>query len=76
MIVDINSKREYVLERFSNGFPAEANIYYECMVCGAVLPSIPNSCIKCKCGNISIDIDYGRVSVIEQEKIKVFRLKI
>lgn len=46
-----------------NGYPAGEHIAYQCLRCGARVPSRPVEFAACDCGNIKIDVDGGRVSV-------------
>ena len=53
------------------GYPAGDALFYECLNCGTVIPSQPTDSTACRCGNISLDVDYGRLSIKEH---KVARL--
>ena len=57
------------------GYPAGTDLYYECGICGDVLPSLPKDSIMCSCKNITIDADYGRISIRDHGMIKLFSLK-
>lgn len=46
------------------------NLLYECLVCGAMLPSEPRHGLHCVCRNISIDT--GQVSIRDSAKAKFF----
>ena len=70
-------KEEYKNRRYQSfnsqhGYPAGKNLFYECTKCGDVIPSMPDDSITCSCGNIRIDIDYGRVAVSDEICMKVF----
>jgi hypothetical protein len=54
------------------GYPAGESIYFECGRCGNILCSLPSDSVVCSCGNVAIDVDYGRVSVKEHSQFKVF----
>jgi hypothetical protein len=54
------------------GYPAGSNLFYECMRCGDVIPSVPLDSTSCKCRNVMIDTDYGRVSVQDHILVKLF----
>jgi hypothetical protein len=56
----------------SKGYPAGNGIYYECLKCSNIIPSLPTDSVSCQCGNISIDTDYGRVSVKDPEQMRIF----
>jgi hypothetical protein len=45
------------------GYPSGRRIVYECLDCGDNLPSLPAHAETCRCGNIAIDPDAGRISV-------------
>ena len=64
--------REYHIFNPQKGYPTGRNLYYECMRCGEVIPSIPNDSIICKCRNIAIDVDYGRISIKDHSLIRLF----
>jgi hypothetical protein len=57
------------------GYPAASHIFYECLRCGDISPSRPDRSIYCKCRNLAIDIDYGRVSVEDHSLFKIFTEK-
>jgi hypothetical protein len=48
-------------------------IYYECEICGDRLNSASEHAIACKCRNVIIDIDSGRIAVKSPEKVIVLR---
>ena len=66
------AKRQYVPFDPKAGYPAGAGMFYECGRCGEVVPSLPPDSITCRCGNIRIDVDYGRVAVSDDSQLKVF----
>ena len=43
------------------GFPVGDNLFYACDLWGDVLPSRPPDNEICSCGNLSIDIEWGRL---------------
>lgn len=47
------------------GYPAGDALFYECLNCGTIIPSRPTDSTTCRCGNISLDVDYGRLSIKE-----------
>lgn len=55
-----------------DGYPAAKNIFYECSRCGGVIPSMPDDSLCCSCRNVCIDIDAGRVSVKNDDDLKIF----
>jgi len=68
------ANRRYVDFDPKRGYPAGASLYFECGRCGSVLKSLPEDSVVCSCGNIAIDVDYGRVSVKEHGEFKVFEV--
>jgi hypothetical protein len=56
----------------ANGYPAATNLFYECLICGEVVPSLPNDSVACNCKNIMVDIDYGRLSIQDASKSRLF----
>jgi hypothetical protein len=44
----------------SSGLPCGQNIFYLCLLCRTVVPSLPEGTMHCMCRNISIDPDAGR----------------
>ena len=56
----------------ANGYPAGEKIWYECLICGVTLPSIPPHSIACTCRNVIVDVDAGRVSVKDLSRFKAF----
>ena len=53
--------------------PKNGDIFYRCMECGEVIPSIPADNIGCKCGNVFIDKDCWRLIVVNLSKLEVVR---
>ena len=54
------------------GYPAGETIRYECLVCGDTLMSIPPHAVACKCRNIIVDVDSGRVTVKDATKFRAY----
>lgn len=55
------------------GYPIGKNIYYECLICGAIVESRPEHFAECKCQNITVDTAAGRLSVTDPTKFRVFK---
>jgi hypothetical protein len=53
------------------GWPVSENLWYRCQLCNDVIPSKPSDCKSCRCGNISIDIDYARISVKQENNVEL-----
>jgi len=64
--------RAYITFDPKQGYPAALDIAYECLVCGGVLDSMGDAG-ECKCDNISVDPDAGRVFVRDSTRMKAFR---
>lgn len=67
--------RKYIEFNASNGFPAGERIRYECGICGETLLSIPQHAAACKCRNIIVDVDAGRVAVKDSSKMKAYEVE-
>jgi len=72
MMEKMKDKRIYHTYNPDDGYPAGENLYYECGKCDDVLPSLPEDSVFCSCGNIAIDVDYGRVSIKNHDAVKIF----
>jgi hypothetical protein len=70
-----SGKRVYHSFDPNAGYPAGGNLYYECVTCGVVLPSSPSDSTLCSCGNIAIDVDYGRISIKDHAAARLFSLE-
>lgn len=55
-----------------HGYPAAEGLFYECMTCGTMIPSLPPDSTSCRCHNISIDVDYGRLSIKNHDEARLF----
>jgi hypothetical protein len=65
-------KRKYREFDPSTGYPADESLYYECLRCGDIIPSLPSDNTHCRCRNIMIDIDYGRLKLQDDTQVKMF----
>jgi hypothetical protein len=59
---------------FSQGYPTGAALYYECLACGDFVPSFPDRPMGCQCGNIFMDVDAGRLSVKDGQRLRLVEL--
>lgn len=57
----------------NKGYPAGSKLYYKCNLCQVVVPSLPDDSIMCDCGNITIDVDAGRVSIKTEQQMSLLR---
>ncbi|HVS32820.1 MAG TPA: hypothetical protein VMS98_15355 [Thermoanaerobaculia bacterium] len=53
--------------------PNGSDLFYECLRCSDVIPSLPRDNIGCTCGNVFVDIDAYRVAIDDYSKIRVLR---
>lgn len=65
-------KRSYFKQDYSSGYPAGEKIFYECTSCGDVIPSMPVHAMACKCRNVIVDSDAGRISVRDASAFRIF----
>lgn len=66
------SDRNYLVVDLAKGYPVGDTICYECLICGGTLPSMPQHSGACKCRNVIVDVDAGRVAVKDSSKFKVY----
>jgi hypothetical protein len=69
-----NASREYHTFDPANGYPAANGLYYECLRCGDVVSSRPPDSTHCKCRNIMLDVDYGRLEIEDHSKVQLFSI--
>jgi hypothetical protein len=58
----------------SSQVPKDKGLYYRCLRCGDVMPSVPNDNIACKCSNIYIDVDMWRLDIADFSKMEVVKI--
>jgi hypothetical protein len=68
----MSGSKQYIPVDLNQGYPAGDEIYYECGICGDDVPSIPAHAVACRCRNIIVDVDAGRVSVKDPSKFRAF----
>jgi hypothetical protein len=51
--------------------PRGEDIYYGCLICGAVLPSDAEHAVNCKCYNLGIDVDAGRLAIQDSSQVVI-----
>lgn len=54
--------------------PASQTIFYQCLKCWTILPSVPDDNAYCSCGNISIDVDAGRAGARDENLMRVLQI--
>jgi len=64
--------RNYIEFNALNGYPAGESIFYECLICETILPSLPSHAVACKCRNVIVDTDAGRIAVKSSENMRIF----
>lgn len=64
--------RQYLSFDRQQGYPAGPGIYLECGRCGEILPSAPPDSMMCRCRNIRIDVDGGRLAVADDTLLRAF----
>jgi hypothetical protein len=74
---DKNSRRELEKRTYqeldaAKNYPVAENLYYECLVCGNVLPSMPRENASCMCRNILVNASLGRIEIRDHVKTKLF----
>ena len=52
--------------------PCKEGFFYECMKCGDIIPSKPSETIRCTCHNIMIDVDAGRIALLDPAQVRLF----
>lgn len=70
----MNDLRQYLSFDSSRGYPAGPGLFYECINCGDVIASLPAESQCCSCGNLVVDVDFGRLLFRDPTKGKLFTL--
>jgi hypothetical protein len=52
--------------------PSGKNLFYECQICGEEVASAPEYAEVCKCRNIMVDPEAGRMVFSDITEVKVF----
>lgn len=53
--------------------PKDDDLFYRCLDCGGIIPSVPSDNIGCNCGNVFIDKDCWRLVVVNLDKLEVIK---
>ena len=54
------------------GLPIGADKFLECLECGETVPLSGERNTHCKCQNIGVDADYGRVAIRDWDRVNLF----
>ncbi len=68
------TNRKYIEFNAATGYPAGTRIRYECGICGETVTSTPEYAVACKCRNIIVDADAGRIAVKDSTQMKVYEI--
>lgn len=66
-------KKKYIKYDPNKSYPTGEDIFYECLKCHTASVSVPDESWSCKCGNVMLDIDYGRLSVKDQSLFTIYK---
>lgn len=71
--VPFDPKKGYPVgpHRYFKGYPVGPHRFYKCLICSEVLPSRPKDSMQCRCGNVFIDVDAGRMGARDESKIRL-----
>lgn len=58
----------------TQGYPSGNDLFFECLFCGTIVPTLPGDNTGCACDNLQIDVDNGRVMVRNHNRLKLFAL--
>jgi len=64
--------KKYINFDPTKGYPVGLDVYFECCLCRGTLQSLPKHSVACKCRNIIVDVDAGRIAVKDIAQIKAF----
>jgi hypothetical protein len=56
--------------------PKDDDLFYHCLDCDGIIPSVPNDNVGCDCGNVFIDKDYWRLVVADLSKMEVVKVSV
>ena len=57
--------------RVGTPLPASDDIFYQCLQCWDIVPSMPSDNLYCSCKNVSIDVDAGRAGARDESLLRV-----
>jgi hypothetical protein len=53
--------------------PTGPNVFLECLQCGEIIPLSLEKNTRCKCQNIRLDAQAGRIAIRDWSAIKLFQ---
>ena len=65
--------KQYINFDPEKGYLVGMDLFYECLICGDSVPSIIPEKSHCWCLNISMDVEYGRINVGYESKIRLYQ---
>lgn len=57
-----------------NSLPSSPFIFFQCTKCWVILNSCPLDSLRCKCGNVSIDVDAARAGARDENFLRVLEI--
>lgn len=66
-----NFAEQVITYDLQHGYPTGDNLFYECLACHTIVPSLPPDSTSCRCHNIKIDGDNGRLSIRNQVRTRL-----
>lgn len=67
-------ERKYLDIDKMEGYPSGKKIRYECTICDTIVKSTFKEIEPCKCKNIDVDCDAGRLIIKDKKNFKIFEL--
>lgn len=55
------------------GVPVGRDLFMRCGTCGDVIPTQPDDGRGCSCGNIFVDVDYGRIKIDRVDDVQLLK---
>lgn len=59
----------------AQGYPRGPDLFYECQQCHMMISSMSEENVSCKCFNLRLDADAGRLAVRDNLLIKLVRIE-
>jgi hypothetical protein len=67
-------RRQYQDFDSAKPYPVGRDLFYECSICGNIIPSAGTKGGGCKCRNIVVDVEFHRLEIRDRTKVKLFSL--